>query len=124
MNIPVMLFFVFVIAAAVAHFSMMLRLRAAGEPARYYRAFWQYEAYYRRYAVLAPERGWAMWPYYSSWALAGMAALLIPFVSRAVNDGPQKLDLTRGSGFLVWAAVIAALVGLAYASRRWAREDR
>jgi len=118
---PVLLFFVFLFAAAAAHFSMMLRLRAAGEPVRWYRAFWQYEAYYRRYAALAPARGWAMWPYYSSWALTGMAALLIPFVGKVLNGGPQRLDLTSGGGFLVWATVIALLVGVAYASRGWAR---
>lgn len=120
---PVLLFLVFVSAAAVAHFSMMLRLSGAGEPVRYYRAFWQYEEYYRRYAQLAPERGWGLWPYYLSWALVGMAALLIPFVSKAVNDGPQKLDLTRGGGFLAWAGFIAVMVAVAYVARGWAREE-
>jgi|GEM_PF-5853735 len=117
MNVPVLLFFVLLCAAAVAHFSMLWRLRAAGEPVRYYRAFWQYEEYYRRYAELAPERGWPMWPYHASWVLVGIAAVLIPFVGKAVNQGPQKLDLTRGPGFLAWAGFIGVLVAVAYVRR-------
>jgi len=123
MMTPVLLFFVFIVAAGVAHFAMMLRLQGAGEPIRWYRAFWQYETYYRRYAALAPARGWGLWPYYTSWLLTGVAALFIPFVARAVNDGPQKLDLTRGTGFLIWTAAITLAVTLAYAARAWAREE-
>jgi hypothetical protein len=111
------LFFALLIAGTLAHWTMMLRLSNAGEPVRFYRAFWQYEAYYRRYAVLAPERGWGLWPYHAAWLLLGGAALLVPFVAKALNDRPQKLDLTAGPGLVAWAALVAGLVAWAYLTR-------
>jgi hypothetical protein len=115
MTLP--LFFALLTAGTVAHWTMMLRLSHAGEPVRFYRAFWQYEAYYRRYAALAPARGWGLWPYHAAWLLLGGAALLVPFVMREMNDQPPKLDLTRGSGLVIWCGAIAGLVAWAYLSR-------
>lgn len=115
MTLP--LFFVLLGSGTIAHFTMMLRVSNAGDPVRFYRAFWQYEAYYRRYAELAPGRGWGLWPYHSAWLFLGGAALLMPFVAKEINGSSPKLDLTTGPGLVAWAVIVCGLVAWAYLSR-------